>query len=233
MLGVISHCFYALAPWTGYYDHSHIFRVIPKFLVQFGISYNAEIKRQKTILDDPQRDPPIPFDAGIISFAGYGPNSRTSQLFIAYGPSKSLGREPWETPLGRVTEGMEVAKAWYSYGDGGERGPGPDQSRIWNGRQYIENNFPLTDSFETCHVERQSLSQMESNEAEQGSAAVHRRIGDNEAPKQGKVPTSQVEHETKAAESQLPIVQVAGVLLLLAVLVLLFRPSGKAGRKRS
>jgi cyclophilin family peptidyl-prolyl cis-trans isomerase len=43
-------------PWTGYYDHSHIFRVIPNFLVQFGISYNAEIKHQKTIPDDPPKE---------------------------------------------------------------------------------------------------------------------------------------------------------------------------------
>jgi cyclophilin family peptidyl-prolyl cis-trans isomerase len=207
--------------------------VIPNFLVQFGISYNSEIKHQKTIPDDPQRDPPIPFDTGIISFAGYGPNSRTSQLFIAYGTSKSLGREPWETPLGRVTEGMEVAKAWYSYGDGGARGPGPDQSRIWNGPQYIENNFPLTDSFETCQVERRSLDEIEPNRAEQGSTAVHRSRSDNEVPVQGEVSSLQEVLETKEAGTPLPIMQVTGLLLLLAVVAFLFRPSRKAGRKLS
>jgi cyclophilin family peptidyl-prolyl cis-trans isomerase len=203
--------------------------VIPNFLVQFGISYNAEIKHQQTIPDDPQREPPISFDIGIVSFAGYGPNSRTSQLFIAYGPSKSLGRAPWETPLGRVTEGMEVAKAWYSYGDGGARGPGPDQSRIWNGPQYIENNFPLTDSFETCQVERRPFDGMKSNEAEQGSAGS---TSANEVPKQDGGSTPHVALETKVAGTPLPIMQMAG-LLLLAVVVFLFRPSRKAGRKRS
>lgn len=58
----------------GFYNHSHFFRVVPHYLVQFGISYteNEELKAfaARSILDDPQQDPPIEFDRGLISFAG-------------------------------------------------------------------------------------------------------------------------------------------------------------------
>jgi cyclophilin family peptidyl-prolyl cis-trans isomerase len=104
-----------------FYDNSHFFRAVPKFLVQFGISYSKDKDLQhlaKTkIQDDPKHDPPIEFHPGIISYAGSGPNSRTSQLFISYGSAASLGRELWETPIGKVIEGMEAAEQFYTYGD--------------------------------------------------------------------------------------------------------------------
>jgi cyclophilin family peptidyl-prolyl cis-trans isomerase len=57
-----------------FFDHSHFFRVAPHFLVQFGISYSKDKDLQalarQTIEDDPQQDPPIAFDSGIISYAG-------------------------------------------------------------------------------------------------------------------------------------------------------------------
>lgn len=105
----------------GFFDNSHFFRVVQGFLVQFGISYtpDEELKHwaNKEIKDDPQLDPPVPFEAGTIAFAGSGDNSRTSQIFIAYAKSESLGTQKWETPVGKVTEGMEHVEAFYSYGD--------------------------------------------------------------------------------------------------------------------
>jgi cyclophilin family peptidyl-prolyl cis-trans isomerase len=57
-----------------FFDHSHFFRVAPNFLVQFGISYSKDKDLQalalQRIADDPQQDPPIAFDSGIISYAG-------------------------------------------------------------------------------------------------------------------------------------------------------------------
>jgi hypothetical protein len=87
-------------------------------------------------------------------YSGSGPNSRGSQIFIAYGPNKGLGRELWETPVGRVISGMEHAERFYSYGDMPPWGHGPLQNKIHNGREYIDTEFPLLDSFETCTVER-------------------------------------------------------------------------------
>ena len=83
-----------------FYDNSHFYRVVKNFLVQFGISYSKDKELQgmarKPIQDDPKHDPPIKFEPGIVSYAGSGPNSRTSQLFISYGSAKSLGTQLWE-----------------------------------------------------------------------------------------------------------------------------------------
>jgi Cyclophilin type peptidyl-prolyl cis-trans isomerase/CLD len=58
----------------GFFDHSHFFRAVPKFLVQFGISYSQDkaLKQyaNKQIPDDPQLDPPIKFKKGTMAFAG-------------------------------------------------------------------------------------------------------------------------------------------------------------------
>ncbi len=79
-----------------FYDHSHFFRTVHGFLVQFGISYTTDVELRHfantAIPDDPQLHPPITFEEGIVSFAGGGKDSRTSQLFIAYGAVPSLVR---------------------------------------------------------------------------------------------------------------------------------------------
>jgi hypothetical protein len=65
-----------------------------------------------------------------------------------------LGTQKWETPLGKVIEGMENVRNLYSYGDGPPFGNGPAQGKIHSGRRYIEENFPLLDHFITCTVKR-------------------------------------------------------------------------------
>ena len=145
----------------GFYDHTHFFRAVPNFLVQFGITYShdaelVEMGNARTIPDDPQLDPPIPFDVGTISYAGSGPNSRTSQLFFSLtNQNANFGTELWETPIGVVTTGMDAIKELYhEYGDGPPFGHGPAQGRIHTGRAYIDEHFPLLDSFQECHTER-------------------------------------------------------------------------------
>ena len=70
---------------SGFYDDTRFFRVIPTFMVQFGLhgepSTNAHW-RAKTIKDEPVK---VSNKPGYITFAKTGaPNSRTSQLFINY-----------------------------------------------------------------------------------------------------------------------------------------------------
>ncbi|KAL7516648.1 hypothetical protein ACHAWX_001640 [Stephanocyclus meneghinianus] len=145
-----------------YYDQSHFFRVVPHFLVQFGIGYtkDEELRQfsQSTIPDDPKRSDLLPFKEGMISFAGSGPNSRSSQLFIAYDKAQSLGTSPWETPFGEVMgkDSFDTVRKFYQgYGDMPPWGKGPQQGPIHNrGSRYIEENFPLLDKFNTCQVKR-------------------------------------------------------------------------------
>ncbi|CAB9499908.1 trans isomerase-like 3 [Seminavis robusta] len=142
----------------GFYDHSHFFRVVPRFLCQFGISYtdNAALKSKgmKQIRDDPLQKS-VHFEQGTISYAGSGPNSRTSHLFISFMKSGQFGSNPWETPIGKVTKGYDevVAKFYAGYGDMPPWGKGPQQQPIYDGPHYIEDNFPKLDKFLTCKVE--------------------------------------------------------------------------------
>ena len=158
----------------GYYDNSHFFRVVPHFLVQFGITYSSDAELKKfadtQIQDDTKREDLMPFREGYMSFAGNGPNSRNSQLFIAYDRASGLGNSPWETPFGEVVEGIDNVRNLYSvYGDSPPWGEGPQQGQIHNqGSKYIEENFPLLDKFQTCTVRRMDSLPNENK----GTAAV-------------------------------------------------------------
>uniref|UniRef100_A0A7S4N551 PPIase cyclophilin-type domain-containing protein n=2 Tax=Odontella aurita TaxID=265563 RepID=A0A7S4N551_9STRA len=149
----------------GFYDNSHLFRVIPGFLVQFGITYtnDQELKKfaKKTIPDDPKIPELRRFRPGLVSYAGGGDNSRDAQLFISYGSAQSLGTMPWETPVGEVIEGMKetVEKLNSEYEEK------PQQHRIHTGRNYIETKFPNMDSFKTCTVKRTKLGAAETVES--------------------------------------------------------------------
>jgi len=53
-----------------------------------------------------------------VAFAGSGVHSRTSQLFVSYEENPNLGGSPWETPIGKVVEGMDTLKKLYNgYGE--------------------------------------------------------------------------------------------------------------------
>ena len=144
-----------------FFDGSHFYRVVPNFLVQFGISYSGDEELQRfarqRIPDDPSKD--VKFKKGTVAFAGSGDNSRTSQLFISYGSSASLGTQKWETPFGEVIEGMEHIEKLYSYGDMPPWGNGPVQQKIHGNPNYIEDNFPKTDKFIHCRTERLNTMQ--------------------------------------------------------------------------
>lgn len=222
---------YDRAVWLfeqGFYDHSHFFRVVPDFLVQFGISYsdNEELlaAAEVEIPDDPQLSPRITFDKGTISYAGSGDNSRTSHLFIAYAPSDGFGVETWETPVGKVIEGMEHVESFYSYGDMPPWGKGPEQDPIYEGPQYINEQFPLSDRFDTCEVTRHKP----------GEAAKVQEGGAGEATEHFKARSMQ---ETAPQPSGVDVKLVAGAAALVAVVALvsriMLRPKKQPGKKSS
>ena len=58
------------------------------------------------IPDEPKK---VQFKKGTLSFAGNGPNSRSCHVFIAMEPhGLSLGNALHETPLGEITDNVEV-----------------------------------------------------------------------------------------------------------------------------
>ena len=71
-------------------------------------------KQRGAIADDPHVTANGGFlKRGMISFAGGGTDSRTTQLFVSLRDSKYLGKAHWETPIAQVVEGMDAVDAWY------------------------------------------------------------------------------------------------------------------------
>lgn len=145
---------------AGFFDGSCIFRAVTDFLVQFGVSPNADLQRKwghKSLRDDPPRPSLLPMRRGTLAFAGSGKDSRTSQLFLALGDDVA-GRQPWETPVGYIAakDGLEVLDSISTeYGDlakFGGRAPDPLLIEKDNGSDYLLQGWPDIDYFESCTV---------------------------------------------------------------------------------
>jgi len=131
---------------NGFYDDTRFFRVVPGFMVQFGLSGDPKVSTQwrgATITDDSVKQTNA---RGFVTFAKAGPNSRTSQIFINFGNNGMLDATGF-APFGQVTEGMEVVDKLYSgYGDAEPSGKGPNQTRIRNeGNEYLDRDFNQLD----------------------------------------------------------------------------------------
>lgn len=139
---------------SGFYDSTRFFRVLPKFVAQFGAHGNPAVNRVwegRTIADDPVRQTN---GRGTVSFATAGPNTRTTQLFVNLAGNGRLDRLGF-TPVGRVIAGMtRVVDSLYSgYGEGPPRGKGPDQDRLASqGNLYLQRDFPRLDYIRTARV---------------------------------------------------------------------------------
>ena len=137
-----------------FFDNMPFFRALPNFLVQFGIPVSKEKfnywNRQGNIQDDPPANPKIPFTDGIVSFAGYGDNSRGTHLFFALGDQPGLGSRKWEVPVGRTVEGMDVIHSIYTgYGDSvDQRNLSPNSP---GSAQYLRK-FPKLDRILGCDI---------------------------------------------------------------------------------
>lgn len=138
---------------NGFYDGAKFFRVLPGFVVQFGLPAApgaAAASMTANIKDDPVA---ASNTKGTITFATAGPNTRTTQVFINLGDNVRLDGMGF-APFGTVTEGMGVVEQLYSgYGEGAPHGNGPDQSRARSlGNAYLEASFPKLDGITKASV---------------------------------------------------------------------------------
>lgn len=139
--------FYELVK-NGLYDDNKFFRVVPGFMVQFGINGDPKVAakwKNLTIKDDPINRSN---KRGFVTFAKSGlPNSRTSQIFVNYKDNTFLDSQGF-TPFGQVVEGMEaVDKINSQYREQ------PDQMRIQaQGNEYLKASFPKLDGVKKAYI---------------------------------------------------------------------------------
>jgi peptidyl-prolyl cis-trans isomerase A (cyclophilin A) len=125
-----------------FWKDCRIFRVLPGFVAQFGISGNPSLQaewRAKSFPDDPVR---VSNSRGTVVFATAGPNSRTTQLVINKGDNTFLDKQGF-SPIGKVIEGMDYVDQFYrGYGEGAPSGQGPNQGLIQlKGNSYLRDSF--------------------------------------------------------------------------------------------
>ncbi|MBJ66451.1 MAG: peptidylprolyl isomerase [Gemmatimonadetes bacterium] len=134
---------------NGFYNEQRFFRVVPGFVVQWGMSGDPEITKQWAnahFLDDPVKESNT---RGRISFAATNrPNSRTTQVFINLGDNTNLDGMRF-APFGEVTEGLDVVdKINAEYGQQANQGSIAEQ-----GNAYLQEVFPNMDYIKSVHVD--------------------------------------------------------------------------------
>jgi peptidyl-prolyl cis-trans isomerase A (cyclophilin A) len=133
-----------------FYDNASLFRVVPGFVAQFGISSYPPVTAawEKTeIKDDPVTQTN---KKGYVTFATAGANTRTTQIFINLKDNAVLDKSGF-APFGSVdAAGMKVVEMFYDqYGDNA----GIDQGLIEKqGKSYLDKNFPKVDTIKTAVI---------------------------------------------------------------------------------
>lgn len=131
----------------GFFTNASFFRVVPGFVVQFGLNADPAINKV-------WEEAKIPDDAvkqsnkrGTLVFATAGPNTRTTQLFINFVDNGRLDGMGF-APFGEVIEGMDAVDKIYS-----GYGQQPRQDLITaQGDAYLTQNFPKIDKVKLARV---------------------------------------------------------------------------------
>lgn len=144
---------------AGFYDECRFFRVVPEFVVQWGMNGDPAIYakwKDKEFADDPVKKSNT---RGRISFASRGPDTRTTQLFINFGNNARLDELSF-APFAEVVEGMEVVDKINS-----EYGQRPNQMLIEEqGNAYLNKQFPKLDYIKKATIVTEEAPKAESDE---------------------------------------------------------------------
>lgn len=138
----------------GYYNDARFHRVVPGFIVQFGLAGKSELSQiwmNQPIADDANK---ISNTRGTIAFAFTEPGTRTTQLYINMVDNSRLDAQGF-APLGHVTKGMEVVDKLYSgYGEnsGGGVRRGNQSKIVAKGNAYLDREFPKLDRILRAYI---------------------------------------------------------------------------------
>lgn len=133
---------------NGFFDGARFFRVVPGFVVQFGLSGRPAVDeafKRLMINDDSVR---VTNRRGTLVFATSGPDTRTSQLFINLADNGGLDEQGF-SPMGEVVRGMDVVEQINAeYGEQSNI-----QGRIEReGNDFFRERFPALDSIVSVRI---------------------------------------------------------------------------------
>lgn len=141
--------FYNLAK-NGFFDGIKFFRVVPGFVVQFGIHGDPSLATKWLESNIPDDAVKASNKRGFLTYAQSSePNSRSTQLFINLSDNSRLDGMRF-SPFGQVVKGMEVVDKLYGgYGENLTQ----LQGRIAaEGNKFLETNFPKLDAIKTAKI---------------------------------------------------------------------------------
>ena len=134
---------------AGFYDEARFFRVVPNFMVQFGIAGDPAVqtKFKASIKDDPVKESN---KKGYVTFAQTSaPDSRSTQIFVNYKDNSFLDSQRF-APFGQVVSGMEAVEKINA-----ESGEKPNQGMIQSqGNVYLKAQFPKLDYVKKATLEK-------------------------------------------------------------------------------
>lgn len=138
---------------NAYYDGGRFFRVLPGFVVQWGLAADPAMTATwlpRRIPDDPVR---VTNRRGTLTYAMAGRDTRTTQLFINLRDNARLDGMGF-APIGEVIAGLAIVDSLYAgYGEGAPMGRGPSQDRITKeGEAYLVAEFPRLDAVVSIRV---------------------------------------------------------------------------------
>jgi peptidyl-prolyl cis-trans isomerase A (cyclophilin A) len=134
---------------NGYFDSCRFFRVVPNFMVQFGMSGDPKLNAvwsQARIKDDPVKQSN---KRGYVTFAKTSaPDSRGTQIFINFVDSNTSLDSQGFAPFGKILSGMDIVDSINA-----EYGEQPNQGSIMTqGNAYLEKSFPKLDYIKSAVI---------------------------------------------------------------------------------
>ncbi len=131
---------------SSYYNNNSFFRVVPNFVVQWGLTGNPQVNKIWNNAGIP--DEPVKYSnkRGTIAFARDGKNTRSNQVYVNLKDNLRLDTTNFMgvkgfPAFGFVVKGMKVIDSIYA----GYREEPVQDSIIAKGNDYLKRNFPKLD----------------------------------------------------------------------------------------
>mmetsp|Transcript_10364 Transcript_10364/g.19626 ORF Transcript_10364/g.19626 Transcript_10364/m.19626 type:complete len:207 (+) Transcript_10364:41-661(+) len=139
-----------------FFENMLLYRALDGFLIQTGVAAKPEMNAKwsgKVLEDEPKKFQVGEWQAGMLSYAGAGPNSRDHHFFFTLSEEGThinphLGGEFHEVPFAEIVVGLDnLKKVFFGYGDD----PLDLQQTLQaEGNRVMLDKFPKLDRIHFC-----------------------------------------------------------------------------------